>query len=260
MNIEILKAQLRELRMKTAAADIESVLAQQKKSVTLDWLETLLSREIDARRERAVAFRIKRADFPEVTSLEAFDWDFNPKIDRAAIENLAELDFVNNHQIALFLGKPGTGKTHLALAIGLRAVHKGYRVFCTSVKRLSAQIALARSNNSLDVLFKKILSAKLWILDDWGVVSMKSEIAEEVFDLLDRRRFSSALILTSNRDVDEWGSVFPDPVLAGAAIDRIFDRPHLVTFLGKSYRLGGKIVISDSFKNPKNGGGDKLHS
>ena len=78
---------------------------------------------------------------------------------------------------------------------------------------------------------------------------MKSEIAEEVFDLLDRRRFSSALILTSNRDVDEWGSVFPDPVLAGAAIDRLFDRPKLVKFLGNSYRLSGKIVLSEHSKN-----------
>lgn len=249
MNIETLKAQLRELRMSTAGAELESVLANQKKSISVDWLETLLSREIDARRERAVTYRIKRADFPEVTSLEAFDWDFNPDIDRAAIQELATLKFVEENQIALFLGKPGTGKTHLALAIGLRAVHKDYRVFCSSVKRLSAQIATARSKNTLDLLFKKILAAKLWILDDWGVVSMKSEIAEEVFDLLDRRRFSSALILTSNRDVDEWGSVFPDPVLAGAAIDRIFDRPKLIKFLGKSYRLSGKIRMQDDAKN-----------
>lgn len=245
MNIETLKAQMCELRMRTAATEIESVLATQKKSISVEWLETLLSREIDARRERSVSFKIKRADFPEITSLETFDWDFNPDIDRAAIEELATLEFVKANQIALFLGKPGTGKTHLALAIGIRAVHKDYRVFCSSVKRLSAQIALARSKNTLDALFKKILTAKLWILDDWGVVSMKSEIAEEVFDLLDRRRFSSALILTSNRDVDEWGSVFPDPVLAGAAIDRIFDRPQLVKFLGKSYRLSGKILLPD---------------
>ena len=189
--------------------------------------------------------RIRRAEFPEVTSLESFDWDFNPDIDREAIEQLATLQFVENNEIALFLGKPGTGKTHLALALGIRAVHRGLRVYCSSVKRLAQQIAQARARNSLDLLFKKILSARLWILDDWGVVSMKSEIAEEVFDLLDRRRHSSALILTSNRDVDEWGTVFPDPVLAGAAIDRLFDRPTTITFLGKSYRLNGKIVLRE---------------
>lgn len=246
MNTETLKAQLRELRMQTAASQLESVLASQKKGVTLDWISTLLSNEIDARRERAILSRIKRADFPEVTSLESFNWEFNPDINKETIEELATLKFLEKNQIALFLGKPGTGKTHLALAVGVRAVHAGHRVFCSSVKRLSSQIASARAKNSLDILFHKILSARLWILDDWGVVSMKSDIAEEVFDLLDRRKYSSALILTSNRDVDEWGAVFPDPVLAGAAIDRLFDAAHIVTFVGKSYRLKGKIAIKDT--------------
>lgn len=246
MNIETIKHQLRDLRMHTAAAELDALLAEQRKTVALDWVSSLLARELDARKERAVSHRIKRAEFPEVTSIEAFDWDFNPSIDRSAIEKLITLNFIEQNEIALFLGKPGTGKTHLALAIGIRAVHRGHKVYCSSVKRLSAQIAIARSRNSLDALFKRILSARLWILDDWGVVSMKSDVAEEVFDLLDRRRHSSALILTSNRDVEEWGSVFPDPVLAGAAIDRLFDRATIITFTGDSYRLKGKISI----KNP----------
>lgn len=258
MNTETIKAQLRELRLKTAVSELEDVLAQQKRTVPLDWLSSLLTREIDARRESAVQYRIRRAEFPEVTSLESFDWDFNPDIDRAAIEQLATLAFVENNEIALFLGKPGTGKTHLALALGVRAVYRGHRVFCTSVKRLSQQIAHARSHNSLDLLFKKVLSSRLWILDDWGVVSMKSEIAEEVFDLLDRRRHSSALILTSNRDVEEWGSVFPDPVLAGAAIDRLFDHANIVTFVGKSYRLKPKISLQTTVKSEKSTGGDLI--
>ena len=103
--------------------------------------------------------RIKRAEFPEVTSLESFDWDFNPDIDRAAIEPLATLAFVERNEIALFLGKPGTGKTHLALALGVHTVYRGHRVFCSSVKRLSQQIAHARARNALDLLFKKILSS-----------------------------------------------------------------------------------------------------
>jgi len=260
MNTETIKAQLKELRLKVAASEVEDVLSRQKKTVPLDWLSTLLSREIDARRESAVQYRIRRAEFPEVTTLESFDWDFNPHIDRAAVEELAMLAFIDRNEIALFLGKPGTGKTHLALAIGVRAVHRGHRVICTSVKRLSQQIALASSKNSLDILFKKMLSARLWILDDWGVVSMRSEIAEEVFDLLDRRRHSSALILTSNRDVTEWGSVFPDPVLASAAIDRLFDSPHVVTFIGDSYRLKGKIALRERSKISNSAKGEKQFS
>ena len=135
MNTEDIRTQLRELHLKTAAAELEDVLAHQSRTVPLDWLSTLLSREIDARRESAVQYRIKLAEFPEVTSLESFDWAFNPDIDRVAVEELATLAFVERNEIALFLGKPGTGKTHLALALGVGAVYRGHRVFCSSVKR-----------------------------------------------------------------------------------------------------------------------------
>ena len=93
---------------------------------------------------------------------------------------------------------------------------------------------MAKLKNNLDVLFKRMLSSQLWLIDDWGVVSMSREIAEEVFDLFDRRKYSSAMLLTSNRDVEEWSEVFPDPVLANATIDRIFDRAEIVPFQGNS--------------------------
>jgi len=231
--------------MHTASAELESILSSQKRSVHLDWLSSLLEREIDARKERALKFRIKRAEFPEVTSLETFDWGFNPDVDEAAVRELASLDFIRSRQIALFLGKPGTGKTHLALAIGVLAAQSGLRVYCSSVKKLSTAILAAKARNSIDVLFKRVLSSHLWILDDWGVVSMKRDIAEEVFDLLDRRKHSTALLLTSNRDIDEWPSVFPDPVLASAAIDRLFENARIHLFKGKSYRLKGRIALAD---------------
>jgi DNA replication protein DnaC len=197
--------------------------------------------------------RIKQAQFPEVTTLEAFDWSFNADIDEARVRQLATLEFIKHHRISLFLGKPGTGKTHLALAIGLEAVRAGHRVYCTSIKRLASRIVLAKAKDTLDVLFRKILAADLWILDDWGVVSMSREVAEEVFDLLDRRKYNSALILTSNRDVSEWGQVFPEPVLATAAIDRIFDRAEIICFRGESYRLKGRITTRDIDEKEING-------
>jgi len=249
MNIETIKGQLRELRLKVAANELEQVLKTQKKTVALDWLTSLLAAEIDSRREVAVQSRIRRAEFPEITSLEQFDWDFNPDINRNLIDELSTLAFIDRREVALFLGKPGTGKTHLALALGVKAVHSGLRVYCSSMKRLATQIAQAKARQNLDILFKRVLSARLWIIDDWGVISMRQEIAEEVFDLLDRRRHSSALILTSNRDVDEWGTVFPDPILASAAIDSLFHNAHIVTFNGKSYRLRGKIDLQTRIRN-----------
>ena len=243
MNVEGIRQQLKALKLPTAAGELEAVLHQHKQAVDLGWASELLSREIDARRERALQRRIERADFPEITTLESFDWKFNPKIDRAKIEELATLDFVRDNRIGLFLGAAGLGKTHFALAIGVLAARAGHRVFCASTKKLIQLIDIAKQTNTLDELFKQMLSAKLWIIDDWGVVSMKLEIAEEIFDLFDRRKYSSAMLLTSNREVEEWGEKFTDPVLANATIDRMFDRAEIVAFEGKSYRLRGRITL-----------------
>jgi DNA replication protein DnaC len=196
---------------------------------------------MDARKERALERRINFARFPELATLEDFDWKFNPDIPRENVLALASADFISGKRIALFLGKPGTGKTHLALAIGLTAVRQGHRVYCTSVKRLAKDIALAKASHSLDTFFKKMLSCRLWILDDWGVVTLGQEASEEIFDLLDRRKHVASMIMTSNRAVEEWPQVFPDPVLASAAIDRMFEHAEMVVFSGQSYRLKGRI-------------------
>lgn len=249
MNVETVKSQLRWLKLTTSAKEFDEVASEHKAAVSLNWVSQLLEREIDMRKERGLQKRIERASFPELRTLEEFDWKFNSKIDRDKIEELAKLEFIRANRIGLFLGKPGTGKTHLALAIGLLAVKAGLRVFCASAKSLAYEITLARAKNSLDVLFKRILSSQLWIIDNWGVVSMSREIAEEIFDLFDRRKYNSAMILTSNRDLKEWAEVFPDPVLANATIDRMFDRAEIVVFEGKSYRLKGRIELPD-FKTP----------
>jgi DNA replication protein DnaC len=245
MNPEIVKSLLTDLRLHTAARELEPVLANQKKAVSLGWASDLLGREIDFRREKSLKHRLKTARFPEITTLEGFDFGFNPDIDEEKIRDLATLKFMDQNQIALFLGAPGVGKTHLALAIGLLAVQDGRRVYCTSAKRLAQEIMLGKQRGLLDLVFKRLLSAHLWIIDDWGVVSMSREVAEEIFDLMDRRKHSSAMILTSNRDVSEWAQVFPDPIIANATVDRIFDRARIVLFKGESYRLKGRIQTRD---------------
>jgi DNA replication protein DnaC len=245
MNTEMVKTQLKSLHLSTAAREIDEVLARHGKAASLDWVAQLLERELDARRQRAMERRIENAEFPELKTLEGFDWGFNRKIDRPKVEELAQLEFVRQRRIALFLGQAGTGKTHLALGIGLKAAKEGLRVYCASIKKLIQQIQVARARNTLDGLFRKILSAQLWVIDDWGVVSMTREVSEEVFDLLDRRKLSSAMVLTSNRDIREWGEVFADPVLANAAIDRMFEQAEIVAFEGKSYRLKDRITLPD---------------
>jgi len=245
MELDTVRNQLKQLRLATAARELEQVLAKNKKAANLAWVRELFEREIDARRESALRLRLKMAKFPEVTTLETFDWGFNPEIDEEAIRGLSSLEFIPQNRIALLLGNPGTGKTHLAIAIGVLAARAGYRVYCSSAKKLQAQILEARLKNSMSELFKKILAARLWIIDDWGVVHHPREVAEEIFDLMDRRKQTSAMILTSNRDVEEWPQCFPDPVLSNITIDRIFDRAETVLFKGPSYRLKGKIKIEE---------------
>lgn len=245
MQIETIRNQLKSLNLKTAAENIEKVIEERKIKSEITWLSQLLEIELNRRRENAIERRIKKATFPERRSLEQFNWSFNKKIDREKIEELASCKFIEQNEIALFLGAPGTGKTHCAISIGLRAAQAGYNIFCSSVKRLSAKIRLARERNTLDQLFRQILTSKLWILDDWGVVTMPRDVSEEVFDLFDRRKSNSAMILTSNRDVEEWPQVFSDPVLANAAIDRMFENAKIVIFQGQSYRMKGRIILSD---------------
>ena len=239
MSVEVLQSLLKSLRLPIAANELPCVLEESRKAINVSWAVDLLQREVDHRREGNLNRRIKRGNFQLMKALEQFDWDFNPKIRRDSIENLAAMNFIDDKEIILFLGLPGTGKTHLAEALGLKAIMNGYNVYCSSLKKLAEDIDRALMKNDLPNLFKKILSNDLLILDDWGTVSLPRKITEEIFDLLDRRRLSTAMILTSNRDVKEWPSVFADPVLASAAIHSIFVRATIEIFVGKSYRLHG---------------------
>lgn len=240
MSTSTVESLFRSLRLTTAANELSNVLSEANGNVSFGWIINLLQREIDVRKEKYLKNKIKKSRIPELKSLEGFDWNFNPSINKEKIDDISNFKFIEEKGINLFLGQPGTGKGHLSKAIGIKAIYEGYSVYWTSLKKLSEDIIKAKQTNELSKLFRKILSSHLWILDDWAVVSLSREVSEEVFDLLDRRKNNTAMILTSNRDINEWPQIFADPVLASAAIDRIFDRASVTIFRGKSYRAEGK--------------------
>ncbi len=252
MTVKAVEKILRDLKLVTAANELSDVLKQSKENVSLGWITNLLQREIDSRIEKSLQSKIIRSKIPKLKSFEEFEWEFNPGISREKIEDIASLEFIKNNGIVLFLGQPGTGKSHLASAIGLKAIYAGKTVYWSSLKRLAEDITKAKAKNELSVLFKKILSSNLWILDDWGLVSLNREVSEEVFDLLDRRTFCTSMILTSNRDMSEWLEIFLDPILASVAIDRIFDRAKVAIFKGKSYRAEGEEKVNVAKKKQIN--------
>jgi DNA replication protein DnaC len=252
MNVEVIYQQLQQLKLKTAAEELGTILQKNKKSIDLTWMSDLLGREIDARKEIALQGRIRRARFPEIKTIESFNFIFNKNIDEERIREMSKLKFIDERGVILFLGQPGTGKTHLGQAIGLKATARGEVVYWTTMKGLVGDIQRAKEKNELHILFKKILQSSLLIIDDWGVITVQRDVAEEVFDLLDRRKLTSALLLTSNRAVSEWPEVFPDQIIANATIDRIFDRAETLEFKGRSYRLeGDKEIVSDKKKIKK---------
>lgn len=240
MSVASVESLLKTLKLTTAANELSEVLSESQSNVSLDWIVNLLQREVDSRKERYIHNKIKRSCIPELKSLENFDWKFNPTINKEKIEGIADLNFIKDRGINLLLGQPGTGKSHIAKAVGLKAILQGYDVYWSGLKKLSEDIIKAKRRDEMPRLFKKVLSSDLWILDDWAVISINREVSEEVFDLLDRRRNNTAMILTSNRDINEWPQVFVDSVLASAAIDRIFDRAKVMIFTGRSYRAEGK--------------------
>ena len=125
MELQTVQNQLKRLRLSTAASELEEVISRNKKAANLSWVSELLEREIDARAESTLNRRMKAAKFPEITTLEAFDFGFNTSIDEEKIRQLSQLSFIQRNGIALFLGNPGTGKTHIAIAIGALAAHSG---------------------------------------------------------------------------------------------------------------------------------------
>jgi DNA replication protein DnaC len=206
-----------------------------------DFLDNMLSEEVAAKKEKNIAMRTSMARFPFVKTLESFDFSFQPSIDKKKIKELATGRFVANGDNIIFLGPPGVGKTHLAVALGIKAVTEGYRTYFTQAMPLVASLSKAYAENRIEERLKFYCQPKLLVIDEIGYIPIDRHGAHLFFQLISRRYEKGALILTSNRSFSQWNEIFGDPVIATAILDRILHHSTVVNIKGNSYRLKEKV-------------------
>jgi DNA replication protein DnaC len=206
----------------------------------VDFLLDLLSVEVAARRERYLKTRTRLAHFPFQRTLEQFDFSFQPSIDERLIRELATLSFVSEAANVILLGPPGVGKTHLAVALGLRAIEAGFGVYFVRAHELLEDLRQAQAEHRLDRRMRVYLAPKVLIIDEFGVWPCDRTAATALFALISARYERGSVILTSNKAFAEWGEVLGDVVVATAILDRLLHHSHVINIRGESYRLREK--------------------
>lgn len=197
-------------------------------------------REIARKDQRRIDMGLGLARFPFVRDLAGFDFEAQPSLDKGQVRELSTGRFIANGEAVLLLGPPGVGKTHLAVAIGREAIVAGYTVLFVPAPALVAQLAKAHADGRLEERLMHLSKPRLLIVDELGYLPFEPDAAHLFFQLVSRRYERGAMLITSNRSVGEWGSVFGDPVVATAILDRLLHHSHVITIRGDSYRLREK--------------------
>lgn len=243
MNMHEIQRALKTLRLSGMAEvlDVRIVEAQTEQMAPIDFLAGLVQDELTRRADRLVKRRTKQACFRDQGKrLDEFDFGFNPKMNRKLIFELATCRFIDKTEDALFLGQPGTGKSHLAQAIGATAILNGYRVAYREAHILLEEIAEAMLDGTRREYIKNLNRARLLIIDDLGMRKLPSNAAEELLEIIMRRYERGSTILTSNRPVEDWQRMLGDTAAVSAMLDRLLHHGHVIKCGPKSWRTSSR--------------------
>jgi len=233
-----IKTQLKALKLSGCIDTLELRLleAQQNQLAHSEFLSMLLTDEIENRQMRKVKRLLIQSGMGTEKTIESFDFTFNPYINAVNIRELATCRFIERAEGVFFIGPTGTGKTHLAKALAHQACRKYFTVAFFAFYQLFNELAKAEIKNGLEKLMKRLIKVDLLVIDDFGVKKIDQQSAEYLYTMIDARYAAKSIIITSNRAVEDWAAVFPDPLMANAILDRIAHHSHHIIIEGESYR------------------------
>ena len=237
--VERIQAALNGLGLKAVEARIEGLLEQasKKEPSYAEFLNELLTFEVDARRTRYLRARLQLAHLPFVKTFDQFDFGFQPSIDERQIRELRSLRFVHEASNVVFLGPPGVGKTHLSVALAEAAIQSGFGAYFMTAHDLVTDLGRAYREGRLDRRMRVYLAPKVLIIDEMGYLPLDELGATIFFQLVSARYERGSIILTSNKSYGDWGSIFGDPIIATAILDRLLHHSTTINIRGESYRL-----------------------
>ena len=234
-----LRGHLAYLKLGAAADALAPALeaAEREKPGYTQFLHDLLATEVAASEQRRLDGRMRFSRLPAHKTLEQFDFTAQPSLDRRLVEDLATLRFVEEKSNCLLIGPPGVGKTHLAIALGHRAVHAGYRVYYTTAADLVARTSRAAIDGRWANTMRFWAGPQVLIIDELGYLPMPGEAASHLFQVISRRYEHGSIILTTNRGIADWGAIFEDTTVATAVLDRLLHHASVLSVTGGSYRM-----------------------